>query len=220
MLGIDFRPANGRLYGLTSAARLVTIDPVTGAATAPIALAADATDTSSPYAGLENATVFTVDFNPAADRLRVLTDTGLSLRINVDTGATTTDGRINRATPATVVAGAYTNSFVRAASTALYDLDATSDVLALQSPPNDGTLVNVGPLGVDLTGQNAMDIAGGANGLVLAALRAGAVGPYSLYTVSLTTGAATLYGNTTADLTRSFIGGATGPQVRDIAIRF
>ena len=220
VVGIDFRPANGRLYGLTSAARLVTIDPATGAATAPIALSADATDSTSPYAGLENATVFTVDFNPSADRLRVITDTGLSLRINVDTGATTTDGRINRTAPATVVAGAYTNSYARAASTSLYDLDATSDVLALQSPPNDGTLVNVGALGVDLSGQNAMDIAGGANGLVLAALRTGIAGPYSLYTVSLTTGAATLYGNTTGDATRSFIGGVAGPQVRDIAIRF
>ena len=220
VLGIDFRPSNGRLYGLTSAARLVTIDPASGAVSAPTVLAPDAADATAPYAGLEGATAFTVDFNPVADRLRVLTDLGLSLRINVDTGATTTDGRINRAVPATVVAGAYTNSYARATSTALYDVDAASDVLALQSPPNDGTLVDVGPLGLDLNGQNAMDIAGGGNGMVLAALRSGSTGPFTLYTVSLTTGAATLYGNTSGDASRSFIGGAGGPQVRDIAIRF
>ncbi|CDS52786.1 hypothetical protein [Polaromonas sp. CG9_12] len=102
----------------------------------------------------------------------------------------------------------------------LYDLDAASTVLAQQVPPNDGTLVNVGALAVPFSGAAAMDIAGGANGLVLAALRTGAAGPYTLYTVSLTTGVATLYRNTTGDATRSPIGGSAGPSVLDIAIRF
>jgi len=220
VLGIDFRPANGRLYGLTSAARLVVIDPDTGVASMPIALAADPADATAPYGGLEASNAFVVDFNPVADRLRVVTDTGLNLRINVDTGVTITDGRINGAMPGVVVAGAYTNSFAGTASTALYDLDATGDMLALQAPPNDGTLVPVGALGLDLTGQNAMDIAGGANGLVLAALRSGTGGPFSLYTLSLATGAATLYANTTGDASRSLVGGAGGPVVTDIAIRY
>ncbi|MNY79204.1 hypothetical protein D3C86_2197370 [compost metagenome] len=55
---------------------------------------------------------------------------------------------------------------------------------------------------------------------MLAALRTTATGPFSLYTVALTTGAATLYGNTSGDVTRSYIGGASGPVVRDIAIRY
>ncbi len=220
VLGIDFRPSTGKLYGLTTLARLVVIDPDTAVASSPVALAADPADVTAPYAGLEAGSSFVVDFNPVADRLRVVTDTGLNLRINVDTGATTTDGRINRSTPPVVVAGAYTNSFAGATSTALYDLDAVSDVLALQSPPNDGTLADVGAVGLDLSGQNAMDIAGGGNGLVLAALRAGTSGPFTLYTVSLTTGAATLYANTTGDASRSLIGGATGPVVTDLAIRY
>jgi hypothetical protein len=219
VLGIDFRPANGRLYALTSTGRLLTVDPDTGAATAAVALAADATDTTLPYAGLAGSR-FAVDFNPVADRLRVVGDTGQNLRINVDTGATTTDGAINRAVPAQVVAGAYTNSFAGAAATDLFNLDAAANVLTRQAPPNDGTQVNVGPLGVALGGQGALDIAGGANGLVLAALRSGASGPFSLYTVSLTTGAATLYRNTSGDAGLSFIGGANGPAVRDIAIRY
>jgi hypothetical protein len=93
-------------------------------------------------------------------------------------------------------------------------------VLAQQNPPNDGTLVDVGPIGFALGGRAAADIAGGANGLVLAALRNGSTGPFSLYTVSLTTGAATLFRNTTGDSTRSLIGGSSGPAVQDIAIRF
>ena len=119
-----------------------------------------------------------------------------------------------------MVAGAYTNSFAGTTATTLYDLDANENVLAKQNPPNDGTLENVGPLGVTLNGQGAFDIAGGANGLVLAALRSGASGPFTLYTLSLTSGAATLYRNTTGDASLSLIGGASGPVVRDIAIRF
>ncbi|WP_051675990.1 DUF4394 domain-containing protein [Polaromonas glacialis] len=221
VLGIDFRPANGKLYALTSTARLLTVDADTGASTVVATLSTDAADTTLPYTGLGNAARFAVDFNPVADRLRVVSDSGLNLRINADTGATTTDGAINRAGAAPVVAGgAYSNSFAGARGTELYDLDAASAVLARQNPPNDGTLVNVGALSVPFAGAASMDIAGGANGLVLAALRTGATGPYTLYTVSLTTGAATLYRNTTGDATRSLIGGSAGPSVLDIAIKF
>ena len=221
VLGIDFRPANGKLYALTSTARLLTVDADSGASTVVATLSADAADTTLPYNGLGNAARFTVDFNPVADRLRVINDSGLNLRINVDTGATTTDGAINRAgVPPLVAGGAYGNSFAGTRSTVLYDLDAASTVLAQQVPPNDGTLVNVGALAVPFSGAASMDIAGGANGLVLAALRTGATGPYTLYTVSLTTGAATLFRNTTGDATRSLIGGSAGPSVLDLAIKF
>ena len=221
VLGIDFRPANGKLYALTSTARLLTVDADSGASTVVATLSADAADASLPYNGLGNAARFTVDFNPVADRLRVINDSGLNLRINVDTGATTTDGAINRTGVAPLVAGgAYGNSFAGTRSTVLYDLDAASSVLAQQVPPNDGTLVNVGALAVPFSGAASMDIAGGANGLVLAALRTGATGPYTLYTVSLTTGAATLFRNPTGDATRSLIGGSAGPSVLDLAIKF
>jgi len=214
LLGIDFRPKDGLLYGITSAARIVTIDPATGMATAKATLAADAADTTLPYAGLVGG-AFAVDFNPVADRLRVIGDGGQNLRINVDTGATTTDGAINRAGAVPMVtAGAYTNSYAGATATTLYDIDGAN--LAMQSPPNDGVLANVGPLGVAAMGDNGMDIAGGANGLVLAALRTGVNGPSSLYRIDLATGAATLV-NGTATPASSVIGnGQVG--VRDIAI--
>ena len=220
VLGIDFRPANGKLYALTSTARLLILEPDTGASTVVATLSPDAADTTLPYAGLGTGTRFAVDFNPVADRLRVVSDSGLNVRINADTGATTTDSAINRAgTPAMVAGGAYSNSFAGARSTVLYDLDAASAVLAQQIPSNDGTLVNVGALSVPFAGAASMDIAGGANGLVLAALRTGTTGPYTLYTVSLATGATTLYRNTTGDATRSLIGGSAGPSVLDIAIK-
>jgi len=216
LLGIDFRPKDGLLYGITSNARIVTIDPASGAATAKATLTADPADTSAPYGAIAGS-AFAVDFNPAADRLRVIGNTGQSLRINVDTGATTTDGAINRAGAApTVTAAAYTNSYNGAAATMLYDIDAATASLALQNPPNDGTLVNVGALGVALVGEAGMDIAGGANGLVLAALRTAAGGPSSLYRVDLATGTATPV-NGAASPATSVIGSGI-PGLRDIAI--
>ena len=216
VLGIDVRPRDNMLYGLTSTARLITIDPATGVATVKATLAADSSDTTLPYTAIAG-TAFAVDFNPVADRLRVISNSGQSLRINVDTGATTTDGAINRAGAAPMVAAAaYTNSIPNATATQLFDVDSTSSVLALQNPPNDGTLVNVGPLGVTVAGDGGMDIAGGANGLVLAALRTTAGGPTSLYRVDITTGAGTLIGGA-ANPAASRIGSGM-PGVKDIAI--
>ena len=76
----------------------------------------------------------------------------------------------------------------------------------------------MGPLGVDIGGSAAFDIGGGSNGLALAALRTGTTGPFSLYSVSLTTGAATLYRALAAGAAQ--IGGAAGPALIDLAITF
>ena len=216
LLGIDIRPKDGLLYGISSAGRIVTIEPATGAVTVKATLAADAADATAPYTAIAG-TAFGVDFNPVADRLRVIGNTGQSLRINVDTGATTTDGAINGAGAAPVVtAAAYTNSFAGTSATMLFDIDTASASLALQNPPNDGTLVNVGALGVAVAGDAGFDIAGGANGLALAALRTSAAGPSSLYRIDLATGAAVLSGGA-ATPALSAIGNGTVGLV-DIAI--
>lgn len=218
ILGIDFRPSNGLLYALATGGRLYTVDPATGAASFRVALAADPADLTAPYSGLAS-NALSVDFNPAADRLRVIADNGQSLRINVDTGLTTTGGDINRAGVApSVLAATYANSFAGTTTTVLYDLESNSNVLAIQNPPNNGTLVDVGALGLDIMGSGGFDIAGGSNGLALAALRAGTTGPMSLYAVNLTTGAATLYRGLAADAAQ--VGGAGGVPLVDLAIRF
>ncbi len=204
VLGLDRRPADGKLYGLTSAARLFTVNPDTG----------DSRFGSSLDKALDG-TQFAVDFNPVADRLRVISNTRQSLRINVDTGVTLVDGSLSRSgnTPV-VTAAAYINSFAGTTSTKLFDIDSDSDTLNEQTPPNDGVLVNVGALGLNVAGDGGLDIAGGGNGLVLAALRSGDSGPYSLYRINTATGAATLTG--TADASR--IGGAAGLALKDLSI--
>lgn len=149
LVGLDTRPATGLLYALSDLARIHTLNAATGVATFRTALSAAAGD-DNPYTALISSQ-FGVGFNPFADRLRVISNTGLNMRIGADTGAATTGGVINRAgAPPMVAGGAYSNSFAGARSTVLYDLDAASPVLAQQVPPNDSTLVNIGALTVPL----------------------------------------------------------------------
>ena len=74
----------------------------------------------------------TVDFNPVADRLRVMGNDGTNLRVNVDDGKVTTDGShkfaetdMHKGEKPNIVAGAYINSVKGAKETALYNIDAT-----------------------------------------------------------------------------------------------
>ncbi len=184
VLGIDFRPATGQLYALGSNSRLYTINTATGAATFASAL-------SVPL----NGTSFGVDFNPVPDRLRVTSDTKQNLRINVDNGAVTVDGMLNVPVPnppdPTIGASAYTNSFSGATTTTLYNIDFFRDRLTIQNPPNDGTQMMVGSLGVDTSAVLGFDITA-ATGTAYAALTVGGVSGF--YTINLTTGAATLVG--------------------------
>ena len=144
LVGIDFRPANGKLYGLGSAAGIYTIDPTDATAT----LVARLVDASMMAVAL-NGTSFGIDFNPVPDRLRVVSDAGQNLRINVDNGATTVDGALNPA-PGTGVTGVgYTNNDNDPNTlTVLYDIDTMNDQLSIQAPPNNGTLNPVGKLTV------------------------------------------------------------------------
>ena len=158
LVGIDFGPADGLLYGVSSAGRLYTIDTSTAAATLKSTLTADAADTTLPYASLSGAQ-FGVDFNPAAERLRIVSDTGQNLRVNVDSGAVTTDGAINGGPAnAAVTASAYTNSFATTANTFLYAIDSANGTLFTQNPPNNGTLSLPVTLGVTASGVSGFDI--------------------------------------------------------------
>ncbi len=213
LLGLDFRPVNGLLYGVSSLNQIYVINTSTGLATLSSTLVADATDTTAPFTAVPAGANFGVNFNPVPDRLRVVDTTGGNLRINVVTGATITDGAVNGAATSGVIAAAYTNSFAGTTTTTLYDLDATT--LFTQNPPNNGTLVAVGNTGVTAIGSAGLDIAGGANGLVLAAINTTGSGPSDLYRINLTTGAATPVGVAGGT---ALIGPAGGTQVRSIAI--
>lgn len=232
ILAMDYRPQDGLLWGVSSAGRLYTIVPATGAATFRVALPAAA---ANAIAGVPS---LSADFNPVANRLRVITPTGVNLRIAVvdipatattaavAAGTTATDLPINRpgGAAATVLAAAYTNNFAGATATQLFDLEGDADFLTLQNPPNDGTLVNQGTLGLglDISSFAGFDIAGGQNGLILGAVRANNTGPFLLRTINLTTGVVGVYNPVSTGVAptdaQSQIGGAAGPAIRDIAI--
>jgi len=192
IVGLDVRPANKSLVALGSSSRLYRIDIASGAATAV---------GTTPFAPALAGSSFGFDFNPTVDRIRVTSDARQNLRLHPDTGATAAvDGPLTYAvgdagaasTPR-VVASAYTNSVAGATTTQLFDLDAGRDVLVLQNPPNNGTLVTVGSLGVDLGDNAGFDISS-VDGVAYATVQAGASSSSQLYTVNLTTGAATLVG--------------------------
>ena len=159
LVGIDFRPLDGRLYGVgdkRSGAVLYRIDTRTGAATVVAALV---TTTGDPV--VLSGRQFGVDFNPAADALRIVSDTGQNLRAFPSattptgaarvTGQTIVDGPLNDAgrTAIGIVGAAYTNNDNDPLTgTTLYDIDAETDRLLVQNPPNEGTLVRVGGLDV------------------------------------------------------------------------
>jgi hypothetical protein len=186
LLGMDLRPSDGELYAVASSGAVYTLDRETGAATLKTTLDADPADASEPFAELTGDS-FGVDFNPVANRLRVVSRSGQNLRINVDAAAdnTTTDGALNPGTPS-VTAAAYTNSFGAACRTRLYVIDSVSSKLLLQDPPNDGKLSEVGALGVNADALGAFEIVtdgAGANAALI-------IVDDQLYDVDLATGAA------------------------------
>lgn len=145
VVGLDVRPADGLLYALAADGTVATVDPATGKATVKSKL-----ETMVPAGSRVS-----VDFNPVADRLRVIGSDGTNLRANVDDGKVVTDGKLrfgdqdaNKGKTPSVTAAAYVNSVKGAKETALYDIDAAAGLLLKQAPPNDGILVTVGTLGM------------------------------------------------------------------------
>lgn len=193
VLGMDFRPADRELYAVTNggSGNLYKIDVVTGAATFLSSLSPDPADATNPFTGLAGAS-FGIDFNPVADRLRIISDSGQNLRVNVDTGRVTTDADLNPGVPRAAGA-AYSNSFAGTLTTTLFDIDPQTDSLLIQNPPNNGTLVPVGSLGVDAALAVGFDIRSenGVNTALATLVVGGVTGLYSINTV---TGSATLVG--------------------------
>ena len=192
---IDFRPANGKLYGLTDTDKIYTINPSNGKATfvSKLSLSFDG--------GFQSG----CDFNPVVDRLRLVGSNDQNFRVNVETGevaefapgirpdrplAYAVNDRNSGKDP-NITGAAYINSRARATSTSLYGIDYNLDVLVLQNPPNDGTLTTVGSLGVNFAPIGGFDISTNANNVNTAFALSGS----TLYNINLSTGYATKMGN-------------------------
>jgi hypothetical protein len=194
LVGIDFRVQDGLLYGLGNGGGVYTIDPNT----------AVATKASQLSVALEG-TRFAIDFNPAANALRIISDSGQNLRhpfANPEPRTTFVDPVLNY-TPGTAATGivgiGYTNNDLDAnTATTLVDIDATLNQVVLQAPANNGSLVPAGKLGVDPDAPVGFDIhSRKVDGVVTANVGFASMnvgGQAGFYRLDLLTGHATLLG--------------------------
>jgi len=217
VVGIDYRVQDNMLYGVADKGGIYRIDAAT----------AVAAKISQLTVALEG-TSFGVDFNPAANALRVVSDTGQNLRhpFATFTGAPFTattfkDGALTYpatpTTPATVATGvtgaAYTNNDLDMnTATTLFDIDTNLDQVVVQSPANAGSLAATGKLRQDSGTSAGFDIYSKVRRdravelFAYATLSVG--GTYRLYDVNLLSGEATLEGPF-----------RPGKQVEDLAIQ-
>lgn len=206
LVGIDFRVARGVLYTLAQSGRLYTLDIPSGALR-PVGAA--------PAVVPLKGQVFGFDFNPAADRIRVVSDAGLNLRLHPDTGAVVdgdpaVDGvqadpwlryaasDVNAGRTPSIAGAAYTYNTQDSKLTTNYAIDRALGVLVMQGSlegttpvvsPNSGQLRTVGPLGLGRLTDVSFDIADVGNA-ALAVVRTAADNPTRLVLVNLQTGAA------------------------------
>jgi uncharacterized protein DUF4394 len=192
IIGIDFRPADGRLYAVGDSHYVYQVDTLSGAATR--------IGTGVPFDSLVGIW-FGLDFDPVEDRIRVHSDADRNLRLDPTTGTAAYDFPLayaltdpNVGVNPSVVATAYTGSVSPpAATTDLYGIDSGLDVLVRIVAPNSGQLTTLGPLNAATTADVGFDIAG--DDTTAYATLSTAAGASRLYTIDLATGGATLIGN-------------------------
>ena len=196
LIDIDYRPANGQLYAVSSFDRLYTIDRSTF----------DLSLVGSGFSERLVGSSFGFDFNPAfmdGAFARIVSDTDNNRVVGGDTGdyLGTVEktalfyaaGDTNEGADPNIGAIAYTNSVAGATTTQQFGIDLTIGSLVTVAN-NAGTLETVGSLGITgpaLTTDASLDISG-ETGEAFAVLRNGPTS--QLYTIDLATGAATAVG--------------------------
>jgi trimeric autotransporter adhesin len=202
VLGIDVRPSDRNVYAVTSGGRLYTVNATAGTATTVATLTADPQDNTDPYTIADLNSGIAMDVSPAADQLRVFNGNGKNLRVNLNTGVTTSDVQLSAAglSPANagVTAISYTNGFAGTLNNTLYLIDTANDrLLTTPAGASGGVLANVGSLRIqgDVQAVAGLEI-NAVNNSAFAALQVGtAAGNTSdLYSIDLTSGAATRVG--------------------------
>jgi hypothetical protein len=180
LAGIDVRPKDGQVYGLLvkgTTGQLVKEGAGTGV---------DRIGVTFPVTG----TAFGFEFNPATDRIRVVSDTEENFQLHPGTGVKTANTDL---TPAgTVVGAAHTNNREPAPTTStLFDIDVagSGDKVMMQGGPegspsaDGGVLTTVGPTGFDSGNSLGFDIgfsAAGEPGTAIAAFQTAAATAGSL----------------------------------------
>lgn len=205
MMAIDFRPATKTLYGVSNMNYIYTISTSTSFGSVPMGTATRVSDT--PFSpGIEGSMVG-FDFDPRADRIRIVTDKGQNLRIDPNTGQVVgidlaVSGQTVAINGIAYSSNYYTGSFT---SSLLYDIDVLEGKLYRQNPMG-GSLTLVGSTGLTISGEGGFDISskGVAMGTFLASGNNPSFGTnsndetvteaYRLYGINLKNGVATSLG--------------------------
>jgi Domain of unknown function (DUF4394) len=188
IVGVDFRPKTGDMYGVSDRSVVYRINPDTKIA---IAENRDATGMPVPFTPVLRGTKFNFDFNPVPDAIRITSNQDQNLRLSPDGGNVLgVDMDLNPA-GSSIVGSAYTNSSFSAAQPTATTLYAVSDQdqLFIQNPPNNGTLTNPVQLDTNVGPDTAFDIVGTADnpkGYIIT--RGPRARGSSLYRVNLNTG--------------------------------
>jgi len=188
---IDVRPTTGGLYGHSNFDRLYLIFPSSGFAL--------------PIGGPVPVTAANIgmDFNPVNDRLRILSNLGENILLNPNNGtlALTASPLAYRpgdplfGVPPRITGLANTNNVLGARTTSIFGIDHVENTLVRLgvTTPNDGFLTTVGFLNVPMSPRPGFDIAPVTDTAFLTTQLPGQF-VTQLFTVNLTTGAATLVG--------------------------
>ena len=191
-VGIDLRPGNNTIYGVSTLNKLYTLNALTGVATAGPVLSANVIS-ASPSVG------YGIDFNPSADfagatSLRFSTSTGGNFAINATTGAVTVASTTAPGFSNVSYSNSTPNPTVAPAPTNLFYIDSINDTLSVAATGfNNPAITFRGNLGVDALKAGGFEVL--ADGTAFAALNIdGGLGTTGIYSINLATGAATSVG--------------------------
>ncbi len=209
LVGIDLRPSNGKIYGISLSNNIYTVSESTGAVSFVAALNAAVINPSLGYG---------IDFNPVNVfsgnvALRLVSSAGNNYAVNLNG----TVGNMASNIGSGFTAVGYSNSVVMPAaapaSTALYYINSSTDMLMMApSAFNAPTINAVGALGVDVLKANGFELTG--NNMAYAALNLddGTSLATGIYSISLSTGAATLLGTYNGTLSGLTVSAVPEPQ--------
>lgn len=177
ILGMDISPLNGQIYAVGSTSTLYALNPATAQATSIAA-----------FTPALIGTAFGVDYNPAANVLAIVGNTGQKLSLSLS-GVATAQTAIPLASQISTLA--YSNNFGNASSTILYGIDYLGGKLV--SVNANSAITEIGNTGIAITEASSFDIFSSAtsNKAVLVSTD----GTKSIfYNVSLTSGTITALG--------------------------
>lgn len=200
-IGIDLRPSNNTVYGITTSNEIFTLDAYTGNSSFVAVLSSNVINGNFGYG---------LDFNPTVDSgtgasLRLVSSNGDNYAVNVNTGASAGAVGVQGNIAKGFTGVSYTNSnastpTVIPASTTLYYIDSTNDTLSYANAPfSTPSITTIGALEHDIVKANGFDVL--SNGTAFSAfLMDGGTGKTILANINLSTGAATKVGDFAATI--------------------